>query len=158
MPEIQLTLYPGPLNNSLQAGDTIYYIAANNQVDEFYTNDPNDQITEIGTLKTITFNDINGQQINVGEFDEDFSFNAGAGPFNNAPNLYQASNETITLTCEIGANTNPPAIDDFLFFSKDRNVNEASIIGYYGDFKFENNSRKPAELFAATCDISESSK
>ena len=63
-----------------------------------------------------------------------------------------------TLTCEIGANTNPPVIGDFLFFSKDRNVNEASIIGYYGDFKFENNSRKPAELFAATCDISESSK
>ena len=148
MPEIQLT-FSAPLNNSLQAGDTIYYIAANNQVDEFYTNNPNDQITEIGILQTITFNDINGD----GVFTEDFSFTVG-----NAPNLYQATSDTITLTCEIGANTNPPVIGDFLFFSKDRNVNEASIIGYYGDFKFENNSRKPAELFAATCDISESSK
>ena len=151
MPEIQLTLL-APLNNSLQAGDTIYYIDASNQVDEFYTDNPNDQITEIGTLQTITFNDINGD----GVFTEDFSFTTGV--LGNAPNLYQAANETITLTCEIGANTNPPAIGDFLFFSKDRNVNEASIIGYYGDFKFENNSRKPAELFAATCDISESSK
>ena len=48
MPEIQLTLL-APLNNSLQAGDTIYYIDASNQVDEFYVDNPADQITEIGT-------------------------------------------------------------------------------------------------------------
>ena len=34
----------------------------------------------------------------------------------------------------------------------------ASILGYYGEVEFKNNSAKKAELFAAACEMSESSK
>jgi hypothetical protein len=47
---------------------------------------------------------------------------------------------------------------DFIFFVKDRGVEEASLVGYYGEFKFTNNSRQKAELFATSCEVSESSK
>ena len=49
-------------------------------------------------------------------------------------------------------------LDDFLFFAKDNRVNKSSIKGYYSNIKFENNSKVKAELFAATCNISQSSK
>ena len=52
-----------------------------------------------------------------------------------------------------------PAIEvDFVFFGKERSVNEASIVGYYGEFKFLNNSKSKAELFSTACEITESSK
>ena len=47
---------------------------------------------------------------------------------------------------------------DFIFFAKDRNVEESSLVGYYGQFKFINTSRQKAELFATSCEVSESSK
>ena len=47
---------------------------------------------------------------------------------------------------------------DFIFFAKDRSVEEASLVGYYGEFKFVNNSKQEAELFATSCEVSESSK
>ena len=46
----------------------------------------------------------------------------------------------------------------FIFFSKDNRANMASILGYYGEVEFKNNSVKKAELFAAACEMSESSK
>ena len=34
----------------------------------------------------------------------------------------------------------------------------ASILGYYGEVEFKNNSKEKAEIFATACEISESSK
>ena len=61
------------------------------------------------------------------------------------------------LVCNIDESINPPQPGDFIFFSKNRSVNEASIVGYYGKFRFKNNSRQKAELFSANCNVGISS-
>jgi hypothetical protein len=43
-------------------------------------------------------------------------------------------------------------------FAKNNSVNVASILGYYGVARFKNNSLNKAELYAASCEIAESSK
>ena len=66
-------------------------------------------------------------------------------------------NTQVVLTCTIDETTAQPQGGDFLFFGKNRQVNEASIIGYYADLKFSNDSKEKAELFSAACDITISS-
>ena len=51
-----------------------------------------------------------------------------------------------------------PTLQDFILFSKDNAANMASILGYYGEVEFKNNSTSKAELFATSCEVSESSK
>ena len=66
--------------------------------------------------------------------------------------------ETTTLTCEIDTATPAPTTSSFIFFSKDNKVNLASLKGYQATVKFKNNSTARAEMYAASCEISESSK
>ena len=47
---------------------------------------------------------------------------------------------------------------DYIFFAKDRSVNETSILGYYAKFRFVNDSKQKAEMFATACDVAENSK
>jgi hypothetical protein len=51
-----------------------------------------------------------------------------------------------------------PSADDFILFSKDNAVNMSSPTGYYAKVKFVNNSLIKSEMFAASCDVFESSK
>jgi len=46
----------------------------------------------------------------------------------------------------------------FILFSKDNKANLSSILGYYADIKFVNNSRRYGELFSVGMEIFESSK
>ena len=62
------------------------------------------------------------------------------------------------IVCDIGDDVVQPSVSDFIFFGKDRFVNEASIVGYYGEFTFRNDSKQKAELFMTACEITESSK
>ena len=61
------------------------------------------------------------------------------------------------IRCYIDDSTPNPSTGDFIFFGKDRSVNEASIVGYYGKFRFKNNSKSKAELFAIGCNVNISS-
>lgn len=63
-----------------------------------------------------------------------------------------------TIVCGMNENNPQPTQDSFLFFSKDNKANTSSIRGYYNEVTFKNNSIKPAELFAASCEVAESSK
>jgi len=47
---------------------------------------------------------------------------------------------------------------DFIMFSKNKEVNNNSLLGYYAEVKLTNNSIKKAELFALGSDVLESSK
>ena len=66
----------------------------------------------------------------------------------------------------IGVNTititEPPAyqplVDDFIMFSKNNEVNNTSLLGYYAEIKLTNNSIDEAELFALSSEIAPSSK
>ena len=48
--------------------------------------------------------------------------------------------------------------DDFIMFSKDNKVNKNSLVGYYAEIKFENNSNNKAELFSIGSEVTQSSK
>lgn len=48
--------------------------------------------------------------------------------------------------------------DDFIMFNKDNKVNKNSLVGYYAEVKFENNSNSKAELFSIGSEVTESSK
>jgi hypothetical protein len=47
---------------------------------------------------------------------------------------------------------------DFIMFSKNKVVNDSGVTGYYADVKLTNSSTSPAELFALSSEVSESSK
>ena len=51
-----------------------------------------------------------------------------------------------------------PVQGSFIMFSKDNKVNMSSILGYYAEVEFRNNSTKEAELFSVGTEIFESSK
>ena len=72
--------------------------------------------------------------------------------------LFNALNNTTSVLAEQESYINPPPNNSFIFFSKDSVVNINSIKGYYGLTNFVNDSNEPAELYAVSCDITESSK
>ena len=51
-----------------------------------------------------------------------------------------------------------PSSGDFILFGKNRNVNEASIVGYFAEIEFKNNSKEKAEMFSSACEVEQSSK
>tara|TARA_R110002020_G_scaffold41605_1_gene122574 strand:- start:457 stop:810 length:354 start_codon:yes stop_codon:yes gene_type:complete len=55
--------------------------------------------------------------------------------------------------------TNPlPSSTDFIFTSKDDEVNISSLIGHFAEVKMKNTSTEKAELFRITLGFNESSK
>ena len=52
----------------------------------------------------------------------------------------------------------PPPPNAFISFAKEKKINTSSLLGYYADVKFVNNSTEKVELFAVGSDIFESSK
>ena len=51
-----------------------------------------------------------------------------------------------------------PTTGDFVMFSKDKAVNNTSLIGYYAEVKLKNESIHDAELFSLSSEITISSK
>ena len=54
--------------------------------------------------------------------------------------------------------TSPPSAGDYISFAKDKRINTASLVGYYADITFVNDSKEKIELFSIGSDIDESSK
>jgi len=52
----------------------------------------------------------------------------------------------------------PDLTDKYFMFSKDNRANLTSLIGYYAEAKFENDSTEKAELFSVNSEIVPSSK
>ena len=120
--------FPNPINVSVQVGDTAYYLS---------------NTTNLGTPLTgyhthSNYNDI----IQIGEI----------------VSIDQTAN---SITCFW--NPNPPMalfprIGDFIMFSKDNKANLSSLLGYYAEVQFVNNSSTKAELFSVGADMFISSK
>ena len=64
--------------------------------------------------------------------------------------------ENSSITIDTIVNT--PSADDFIMFSKDKSVNNTSLLGYYAEVKLSNDSTEKAELFALSSEITPSSK
>mgnify|MGYP003110384451 FL=1 len=118
---------------SLQIGDMGYYadstVLSSNSGFTTTGNTSESDLTQLGTVKSI---------------DHTTSLENGT------------LTTTITFNGESGVDT--PNASDFVFFSKDNKVNSSSLLGYYAEVKFKNNSSDKAEMAAAACEISESSK
>ena len=132
MPIVNLSLGDITINSSCKAGDVVYYIPANTAVGGFNTHLNSASMVEIGPIKEL-----------LTSTDMPSDSNAEMGWI---------------IACYYEEGTPLPETGDFLFFAKNRAVNEASIVGYYGKFKFKNNSRQKAELFATSCNVNVSSK
>ena len=68
------------------------------------------------------------------------------------------NNSSKSITCDISTTTPSPDEGDFIFFSKDNQVNASGLIGYYAEFKLKNNSTSESELFSVASEVFESSK
>ena len=152
MPDVIFHLDP-PLNFSFKQGDICHYITTNAFSGGFNTHTSNTQMVTIGKCKSILLQDTQGSISGIGA-DEDTGYDDNISDAGGTDNIV----DNIVVTCDISDVTNPPATNDFIFFSKDRRVNENSALGYYGEFVLKNDSREKAELFTIACDISESSK
>ena len=132
MPNITMQ-FPYPINQSCQEGDILYYTDVNpNTIGGFSVSNGGENATTVtmGLVMSITNVDNNGD----GEFD------------------------VTNIVCNMDDDAVLPSPTDFIFFGKPRTVNEASIVGYYGEFTFRNNSKEKAELFAVGSEVSQSSK
>jgi hypothetical protein len=65
---------------------------------------------------------------------------------------------TITIATNTLQSNQLPTTSSYIFFSKDNKVNSSSILGYYAEVTFKNNSTTEAELFSIGCVVGESSK
>jgi len=65
---------------------------------------------------------------------------------------------TITIATNTLQSNQLPTTSSYIFFSKDNKVNSSSILGYYAEVTFKNNSTTEAELFSIGCVTGESSK
>ena len=64
------------------------------------------------------------------------------------------SNNTVT----VDSSGILPSEQDYVLFVKNQVVNKTSLKGYYANVKFENNSKRDAEIFSVGSEITESSK
>jgi len=71
--------------------------------------------------------------------------------------IVEITNNSITVEYDSSI-ASPPQAGAFISFAKDKRVNTASLLGYYAQVDFENNSKRKVELFSVGADISESSK
>jgi len=135
MPNITIT-FSKPINVSVQVGDTAYYT---------------DNVTRLGTYNHSNQDDI----IQIGEIvcvNQSYGALCAGKPDN-------------SITCNWDPNptnalypTAETEYGDFIMFSKDNKANLSSLLGYYAEVKFVNNSPDEAELFSVGSEIFGSSK
>lgn len=118
----------GTPNISLAVGDTLYYTFIQSGPDDVFESSDN-----------------NEGQANIVEL----GTVSGIAPQGNTFILLINEVPNIDLSQLVGA---------FLLFSKDNQFELSSIVGYYNSIRLKNNSKKKAELFAVSVDVTESSK
>ena len=84
-------------------------------------------------------------------------------PFNNDGIIQVGAITTVnyatnTIVADIQNSTALPTGTSFFLFSKDNRANMASLLGYYAEVEFTNNSTEKAELYSVGSEIFESSK
>jgi len=68
------------------------------------------------------------------------------------------ANNTLEVVWDNAAGIPLPLDGAFIFFSKNKKANTSSLVGYYANVNFVNNSNEKIELFSVGSEISESSK
>tara|TARA_R100001143_G_C3290007_1_gene100731 strand:- start:87 stop:542 length:456 start_codon:yes stop_codon:yes gene_type:complete len=151
MPTITLT-FPFPLNVSVQVGDIAYYcdtvnLGGHETGITSIISAPNFSPTASGARGVGNSIDptIGSDIIQIGEI-------LNIAPWNNI---------TSSIDCDwtpIPSTANIPTVNSFIMFSKDNKANLSTILGYYTDIQFRNDSKSEAEIFSVGSNIFESSK
>ena len=83
-----------------------------------------------------------------------------SGKFGNDPTKIGEITEIdyVNSSIKIDSVASTPGLNDFIMFSKNKSVNNSSLLGYYAEVKLTNDSNEKAELFALGSEVSESSK
>tara|TARA_R100000008_G_C3530337_1_gene138913 strand:+ start:331 stop:702 length:372 start_codon:yes stop_codon:yes gene_type:complete len=89
-----------------------------------------------------------GFTVNSNNVEEIGTITAITNPTSSAP--------TITCSTTLPGSLNGSSY--FVLFSKNNKANLSSVLGYYADIEFKNDSKKEAELFTVGMDMFESSK
>ena len=132
------------LNVSLQIGDSAYYV----DTSAVYTSSQSSASGVSGGVQ-VSQNSTNPEFIGIIE------------AISNARNLspYTSANPAPSITIDTllpaSAFHNQTA---FIFFSKDNKANLSSILGYYADIQFKNDSKQYAEVYSVGVDTFNSSK
>lgn len=129
------------MNVSVQVGDIAYCSFYPNSVGGF------GHSTLSNTKKLGTIIGVNVENVNV-----------GLDPTANNPSPHSINiiveYDTTILSEEFWTNIVP---DAFISFAKEKKINTSSLVGYYADAKFINDSKEKAELFSVGSEIIESS-
>ena len=64
---------------------------------------------------------------------------------------------TMTVSTSLPA-SDYPVLTDYFFFTKDNKANQSSVLGYYSEVQFRNDSTDEAEIFSIGVDSFQSSK
>ena len=135
-------------NTSVQIGDDLYFVPVNllpaansswkvNNTDAIYLG----PIVDIIRTEFIT-NLPNNMDVDVGEHEL----------------IVDVDPQLTTLPSgQIISNLQLPTISDFLMFGKNNKANMSSLLGYYAELNFRNDTREYAELFSIGSEIQESS-
>ena len=127
----QVLTFSGDVNVSLQVGDVIYY-------------------SPTGT--TGGFNTVN----NTGSI---VRFGICTAIYNNGnTSLSIPKHSIVVLYDNTNASTPIPAVNDYIMFGKNKEVNSSSLIGYYAEVTLDNYDTDKVELFSVSAEVSESSK
>ena len=130
-----------PLNESVQIGDMAYFTP----------------ITPTGTNITVGtgFNTAETEDVvELGKIVSIINADLSAGPIASVDvldNLVDATGAPIPSLIPVQG-------VDFIMFGKDRGANSSSLVGYYAEIKFINDSTDKAELFSVGSEVVESSK
>ena len=146
-----LTLtFANPLNTSLQIGDTAYYMNTLPQTitDYDYT------LNNASTNPAFTEN----QSGNPTQAYSSTGF-VEMGMVTDLPtNMGGTLTTANQIKVYIDALETRPIPGSFVLFSKDSSANMSSLMGYYAEAEFVNNSNIESEIFAVNSEIVESSK
>ena len=114
--------------------------------------------------KKITLNNVENVSLQVG----DIAYYTSVSIANEEnPNQISTGGNLVKIgkICEIGNDyiivsyeDDSFVVGDFIVFSKDKRVNNTSLLGYYAEVKLSNDSFDKAELFALSSEVAPSSK
>ena len=126
-------IFPNQLNESLQIGDTAYYVNPSSHVLTDYEYTLNNPTTAPGFTENQS-----------GNVSQQYGAQASIIELGMVTSITQGTN---TVGCYIGKDVS------FIMFSKDSRANMSSLMGYYAEIEFINNSTTEAELYAVSSEI-----
>ena len=127
------------INESVQVGDIVYFtpLSQTGNAGIGFENASTPSVIELGKIVELLNPDLSTGPIATIKILDNLDSPPGSG-----------SPDTTLL----------PGDDAFIMFGKDESVNTTSLVGYYAEVKFVNNSTDKVELFSVGSEVAESSK